>query len=299
MHAKRTQTTLATACSVSGRGYWSGEANTLTFLPAPADAGVRFVRADLPAAPAVLAVSEHGNGLPLRTCLQAGAAKVEMIEHVMAALAGLQIDNVEVHCTSGEIPGFDGSSHAVTLALQQAGRRELAVERQRFVVEEPIQIGDAEQFIRIEPLEHPQDLPALQLEYQLDFGSKAAIPSATFRLGVTPDAFASELAAARTFISQHDAHNLQSQGLALHVTERDLLVFGEQGPVGNELRFADECARHKTLDLLGDLALVGCDLVGRVIARKTGHQVNGELARRLRVEFLRSCGPAQPNTRVA
>ncbi|RMF37744.1 MAG: hypothetical protein D6753_17070, partial [Planctomycetota bacterium] len=118
MRAARMQQTLKSACRVSGRGYWSGEVNTLTFLPLPENSGIRFVRSDLPSRPVIPAVAEARQAMPLRTRLATGGAEVDMVEHVLAALYALQIDNVEIQCTSGEMPGLDGSSMAYVLALQ-------------------------------------------------------------------------------------------------------------------------------------------------------------------------------------
>lgn len=271
------QTTLAGPCSVSGRGYWTGEANTLTFVPAPANSGIQFVRTDLPGKPRVKALAEFAAGLPMRTRLSHRAAEVDMIEHVMAALYAMQIDNIEVHCTAAEMPGMDGSSLAYALALDSAQCLELPEERQQYVVHEPIRVGNDEQYIDL----MPSDDPGLHFAYSLDYG-ESAIGRATFEGRLHAEFFLQELASARTFISQSDALALQSQGIAGHVTDQDLLVFDDQGPVNNKLRFPDECARHKALDLIGDLALCGFDLVGSVVARCSGHQLNGQLARAIR-----------------
>ena len=129
------------------------------------------------------------------------------------------------------------------------------------------------------------------LEYQLDYGPDSPIGRATCRMQLEPQAFLENLAAARTFISVETARQLQSRGLARHVTEQDLLVFDELGPVNNKLRYADECGRHKLLDLVGDLALAGVDLVGEVLACRSGHQLNGQLAEKLRVLAQAECSP--------
>lgn len=289
------QTTLARACSVSGRGYWSGLPNTLTFLPAPADTGIQFVRTDLPSKPRVQATADHCVSMPLRTRLCRGACELDMIEHVMSALSGLRIDNVEVHCTAAEMPGLDGSSHAYALALEAAGIETLEKSRPCLRLDKVLHVGDEQCFVRIEPqLELPIgqagfEMPrseSLDLEYQLDFGPGSPIPAGAFRWQLDPRNYLSKIAPARTFISWADAEVLRKQGMAAHVTDRDLLVFGDQGPINNQLRFSDECVRHKLLDLIGDLALAGIDLVGRVIARRSGHQLNGEMAARLRSLFL-------------
>lgn len=275
------QSTLAAPCSVSGRGYWSGKKNTLTFVPARGGTGIQFVRTDLAGNPRVPALADHRVSMPLRTRISLGSAEFDMIEHVMSALYGLQVDNVEIHCTSCEMPGMDGSSYAFALALNSVGKKRLPEMKPRLVVRHPIQLGDDQQFIRVEPLA-PGDAETLHLEYQLDYGPHSPIGSAIYRCSLDPQRFAADIAPARTFISAGDAQELQARGIAVHVTDRDLLVFDEKGPVNNQLRFPDECARHKALDLIGDLALTGVDLVGRVTARRSGHQMNGDMAARLR-----------------
>jgi UDP-3-O-[3-hydroxymyristoyl] N-acetylglucosamine deacetylase len=294
MRAERAQTTLAAPCTVSGRGYWTGQVNALTFLPAPADSGVRFIRTDLPGHPSVRALAENRSSMPLRTRLSHGRAEVDMVEHVLAALHGLQIDNVLIHCTSSEMPAMDGSSFAFALALNSAGIVQQTSQRQTLWIDRRLKVGTDQQWIMAEPLpvinnQEKNGSPSsgfverrLELEYQLDFGPASPIPAGDRRIVLTPHDFLEQLSAARTFIGADTARQLKSQGLAQHVTERDLIVFDEQGPVNNRLRFPDECARHKLLDLLGDLALTGMDLVGRITARRGGHQLNGEMSAALR-----------------
>lgn len=279
MSVSRSQTTLRGPCTISGRGFWSGRVNTLTFLPSPAGTGVRFYRDDL-MGQGILAVAENCQGLSLRTCLGTGVERFDMIEHVMAALAGLQIDNVQIHCTAQEMPGFDGSSFPLVLALQAVGKVELRSRCPVFRVTAPIVVGNAQQWISIEPAER------YEIEYRLDYGADSPIEKASFSFAVTEIAFANEISPARTFVKRAEAELLQSSGLASHVTERDLLVFDTDGPANNQLRFPNECARHKALDVLGDLAVVGVDLVGRVVANRSGHQLNAELARKLRAMYL-------------
>ena len=295
MRAERNQTTLAAPCTVSGRGYWTGAVNSLTFLPAPADSGIRFVRTDLPGHPSVLAVAENRDGMPLRTCLRRGRAEVDMVEHVLAALHGLQIDNAIVHCSACEMPAMDGSSFAFTLALQAVGRIELQAVRPILTLDHTIRVGDDRQWIIAEPL--PSPLPSsglvpypskrLELEYRLDFGPGSPIVKANHAIRLEPKVFFETICAARTFIGMETAQMLQARGMAKHVTEQDLIVFGPHGPVNNRLRYPDECARHKLLDLIGDLAVTGVDVVGRITSHRGGHQLNGEMSTALRELFVK------------
>jgi UDP-3-O-[3-hydroxymyristoyl] N-acetylglucosamine deacetylase len=285
MRATRFQHTLRRPCQVTGRGYWSSQPITLTFLPAEAGTGVQFVRTDLPDAPCVEALVDHRVDMPLRTRLAKGSAVVDMVEHVLAALYALKIDNVEVHCTSCEMPGMDGSSLAYALALEGAGRQILPEPKYVYEIQQPVRIGSDTQWIMAGPPVRPG---VLSVEYRLDYGPGSAIGTASYGTDVTEMSFLRELAPARTFVTLEEAEQLQGKGLALHVTPRDLLVFGDAGPINNTLRFADECPRHKALDLLGDLALSGIDLVGTIVAYRSGHQLNGRLAQALRAALAPS-----------
>jgi UDP-3-O-acyl-N-acetylglucosamine deacetylase len=223
-----------------------------------------------------------------------------MVEHVMAALAGLQIDNVEVHCTACEMPAMDGSCLALALHIQNAERLVQPAPKTALRITEVFRVGNDQQWITVEPFDAElTDASRSIYEYQLDFGAQSPIAPSTYTWELNPDTFVSEVAPARTFISLNEARLLQSQGLAQHVTERDLIVFDEHGPVANELRFVDECTRHKTLDLIGDLALAGCDLEGRVIAHRSGHQLNGLMAQTLRDHMLAMLTPSQSYRRRA
>ncbi len=275
------QQTIASPCTVSGRGYWSGVQNTLTFRPARVDNGIQFIRDDLPGRPRVAATVAHSSGQALRTRLEDRNASFDMIEHVMSALAGLHIDNVDVHCTAAEMPGFDGSSYAIALALNSSGIERQACPRATFSTQTTIEVAEDGRFVRFEPLTN-DDAVGLQVEFNLDFGEHSPIHPSRFASVVTPGKYARDIAPARTFITQEDATALQASGVAQHVTDRDLLVFNQFGPVNNELRFPNECARHKALDLIGDLALVGVDLVGKLVAHRSGHQLNARLASAIR-----------------
>lgn len=280
MRATRNQNTINAPFSVSGRGFWTGEVNTLTFQPAAPGTGIVFVRDDLLGKPRVAALAEHRVSMGLRTRLSAGAAVFDMIEHVMAAVYGANIDNVEIHCTECEMPSFDGSCMPLTLALQAVGLREQQETVQQVVIDQVLQAGDEESFVLVEPADQ------LEVEYRLDYGQDSPVGVSTFASPITSEIFSEQIAAARTFVTEQEASLLQSKGLGTHVTTRDLLVFGAEGPIDNQLRFDDECARHKALDVVGDLALVGADLVGRIVAYRSGHKLNGELAAMIRKKYL-------------
>ena len=216
--------------------------------------------------------SEGRIEMPLRTTLAVGDVSIEMVEHIIAACAGLHVDNCEIWVDQVEMPGMDGSSLAYVEALDEAGFVTQSQPRAQLIVDEPLRVGTDTEWVEVSPAEHA----GLSCEYHLDYGA-GPIGCQTYGLQVTPEAFRKELASSRTFLLQHEAERLRSSGLGSRVTYRDVLVFDEHSPIDNELRFHDECVRHKTLDLIGDLALIGCDLVGHVVAHRSGHRLNAEL----------------------
>jgi len=284
MVALRQQNTISRRAMVSGVGYWSGRQVEVEFRPASAGAGITFVRHDLVTPARIPAAVAHRIESPRRTTLTCGPASVAMVEHVMAALAGLQVDNCEVWVNSEEMPGCDGSSQAFVEALELAGIVAQPAKRDVLSVEGVIRLGDERCWIEARP--NPE--PGMLLEVCIDYGVGSPIGRQSLSLSISPDRFRRELAASRTFMLKSEADILQQQGLGTHVRPTDLLVFDEEGPIGNQLRHPDECVRHKMLDLVGDLALAGCDLDGHFLAHCSGHRLNAEMARRLLAE--RECG---------
>lgn len=250
------------------------------FRSAPVNSGIVFVRADLPEPKRIPAVVENRIEMPRRTTLACGGVRVEMVEHIMAALAGLHIDNCEVWVDGDEMPGMDGSSQAYVAALESAGSVDQKEPRPQLVIGEVTRVGNDECWVEARPAR----TRSLSVRYRLDYGSESPIGRQTLDMKITPDSFRKELASARTFILKSEADWLRQQGLGARVTFDDLLVFDDTGPCNNALRFEDECVRHKTLDLVGDLALAGCDLIGHFIAYRSGHRLNAELVKALLAE---------------
>ncbi|MCH5376401.1 MAG: UDP-3-O-acyl-N-acetylglucosamine deacetylase [Planctomycetes bacterium] len=281
----RHQRTIACPARVAGFGYWSGHDVRVEFRPAPADSGIVFVRGDLDPPVRISACVRNRIEVPRRTTLAVGGTRVDMVEHIMAALAGLHIDNCEVWTDQAEMPGCDGSSQAFVEALLLAGIVTQEKTRRRRVVTQRVRVGDDSCWVEA----RPHDFDGLYLQCLIDYGTTGPIRRQTFRLVVTPETFCRELARARTFILEQEAEWLRQQGLGRRVTNRDLLVFDEHGPMDNPLRFEDECVRHKTLDMVGDLALAGCDLVGHFIAHCSGHRLNAELIAAMSPAELPTC----------
>jgi len=277
----RSQRTLKRPASVSGFGYWSGRQNRVGFTPAPAGSGVVFVRADLEGRPAIPASFACREEVSSRTNLRVGAARVEMVEHALSALAGLGIDNCVVEVHGEELPGLDGSALAFVEAIEAAGVEEQGGAVDPLVVEAVIRVGDDTAWIEASP---PR-CAGLSVEYELDYGA-GPIGRQVLALQITPEAYRVSLAAARTFLPAEDAQRLREAGRGLAATTGDLLVFGPDGPIGNTLRWPDECVRHKVLDLVGDLSLAGRPIHAHLRACRSGHRLNGRLAERLATAAL-------------
>jgi len=272
----RSQRTLQKPVTVTGVGYWSGRENRVELEPAAADAGVVFVRADLPVAVTIPAVVEYRVEASSRTNLCIGGARVEMVEHLLSALAGLDIDCCRVRVHGEEMPGLDGSSLAFVEAIEAAGIEELDAPVDPIVVDSVVRVGDDTAWIEASP---PR-FSGLSVDYELDYGA-GPIGRQMLSLMVTPDAYRAGLAAARTFLPAEDAERLRSAGRGLSATTGDLLIFGPDGPIDNTLRWPDECVRHKVLDLIGDLSLAGRPIHAHIRAHRSGHRLNGALASRL------------------
>jgi UDP-3-O-[3-hydroxymyristoyl] N-acetylglucosamine deacetylase/3-hydroxyacyl-[acyl-carrier-protein] dehydratase len=279
MHrATRRQRTIARPAEVRGVGFFHGADVTVRFHPAEPDAGIVFQRVDLPGRPRIPARLDSVVPSQRRTTIRRGDAGVEMIEHVMAALAGLQVDNAVVEIDADECPGCDGSSRLFVEALDRAGIVEQERMRPALVVEEPMSIREGDAVLAVHP---PGPAGGLTLSYHLDYGRGAAIPAQSYCVGLSADSFRDEIAASRTFLLEAEASALRAAGIGARTTAADLLLFGRDGVIGNALRYPDECARHKVLDMVGDLALLGADLHGFVVAYRSGHQTNAALGRRL------------------
>jgi UDP-3-O-acyl-N-acetylglucosamine deacetylase len=203
-----------------------------------------------------------------------GPARFEMIEHVMAALYAMEIDNCVVEVSGEELPGMDGSSLAFVDALRSVGMVVQAAARKRYIVDRVLRVGDENCWIEASPVADGHPI----YEYHLDYGIDSPVTAQSYRGCLNAYSFCRELASARTFVTADQVTLLQSKGVGRHVGPSDLLVFGNDGLVDNSLRFSNECARHKTLDLVGDLALTGVDLVGRFVSHRGGHRLNGEMA---------------------
>jgi UDP-3-O-[3-hydroxymyristoyl] N-acetylglucosamine deacetylase/3-hydroxyacyl-[acyl-carrier-protein] dehydratase len=282
------QQTIERPVEIRGRGLFTSDEAVVRFKPALPGSGIRFVRADTAGRVTIPALVQNVAKRARRTTLQNGTASVETVEHCMAALHGLEIDNIEVELEGGELPGGDGSCALFVDALREAGTMPQEQPAEPLVISETVRVSDGD----AELIASPGDPEELNIIYDLDYGSDARVPRQVFAIKVTPETFCREIAPARTYLFEEEARQLREAGYGQHLTFQDIVVIGDQGAIDNEFRFPNECVRHKILDLIGDLRLAGRRLRGRIHAYKSGHSLNHELVRRL-IEELENRDAAQ------
>ena len=269
----RRQRTLRTAVEVSGIGLHSGETIQLRALPAPPDHGIEFLRTDLPDAEPIPARISYHSTMERRTRLQRGPAEIDTVEHLLAACQGLKLDNLTVEVSGPELPGLDGSARPYLDLFKQAGVVEQRGEARVFKLDEPVYVRHGAATL----VALPTDKEVLTLQYVASF-DEPGVNGGTFQLDVDAVSFENEIASARTFCMASEVEALQAAGFGKGATRENTVVLGDPDV---QFRFPDEPVRHKLLDLLGDLALLGADLHAHIIATRSGHHTNAELVRRL------------------
>lgn len=279
------QQTIRKTVELTGRGLFTGQEVTIRLRPSPPDSGIVFVRPDQPQPVRIPAVIDNVSKRARRTSLRNGTVSVETVEHFMAAVVGGDVDNLEVEISGSgcELPAGDGSALFFLEAIREAGLQEQDAERRVYPITQHVRVSEGDASIDAVP----GDPEVLDILYDLDYGDTGPIGRQLFAIRVTPQTFATELAGARTFLLEEEARAFQARGLGTHLTYKDVLVYGPSGPIDNELRYTDECVRHKILDMVGDCMLLGRHLRGRLIARKSGHSLNHELIRQL-LDVLRA-----------
>jgi UDP-3-O-[3-hydroxymyristoyl] N-acetylglucosamine deacetylase len=267
------QRTIAKRVSCTGVGLHSGKPATLTLAPAPADAGVSFVRMDLGVE--IPARNEFVADTTLSTNLASGDARVHTVEHVMAALHGMGIDNCRVEVDGPEIPILDGSAAPFVCLVHEAGVRVQRAGKRWLVVEQAVEIRDGDKVARLEPSD------AFSVEFTADF-AHPLITNQGFRVTLNDRVFEREVARARTFCFLRDIERMQAAGLAKGGSLENAIVVDEFSILNPEgLRYPDEFARHKVLDAIGDLALFGLPVLGALTAVKSGHAMNQALVKKV------------------
>ena len=272
------QTTLAQPVSLTGTSLHEGHDVTLTLKPAPPDSGLTLIRTDRDGAE----VGVHPGNIQevqRRTLLMQNGVEVHTVEHVLAALYGMGVDNAVIELSAPEPPAGDGSSKAFVEMIRQAGITELNAERAEFSPADTVEVNAGDVSIRVEP-----NADGLVVNYTLDYGVPF-MPRTTVEFAVTPDSFKNEIGPARTFCLEQEAKMLQAMGFGKGANTQNTLVVGPEGPMENTLRYADEYARHKLLDVVGDLAVTGLRLNAKVTAVKSGHSQNQQVAKALRKQY--------------
>jgi UDP-3-O-[3-hydroxymyristoyl] N-acetylglucosamine deacetylase len=264
--------TLRREVACTGIGLHSGRPVHLRLRPAPAEHGIRFLRADVGVE--IPATLQYLGGQDHATTLTRDGVSIGTIEHLLAALGGLGIDDVLVEVDGPEVPVLDGSAAPFVMLLHEAGLRPLAVPRLYVKVLEPVEVVQGGKRVRLLPADH------FEVAYSIGF-DHPLLRHQSFSLRVTPRSFTDTIASARTFGFLRDVEMLRKSGLALGGSLENAVVIGETGVLNNKLRFADEFVRHKILDAVGDLTLLTHPLVGRLEATRAGHALHAAVAQRL------------------
>jgi len=267
----RPQHTFAKSAFLSGIGLHSGSLGSIAIHPAPVNTGIIFVKqlgdriASCPATIQYLGQTDHC------TTLQAGDFQIQTVEHVLAALAGLEIDNAYVELQGHEIPAADGSAAPFVEMIENGGILPQGEPRSYIKIVQPIQVEDGQRSIAVLPSALPR------ISYFIDF-PHPLIQQQDYKHSCTPQEFQRHIAAARTFAFRQEVEFLWSRGLGLGGSLNNTVVFSESGLVNeDELRFQNECVRHKVLDLIGDLSLIGFPIIGHFQAKRAGHLLHTQL----------------------
>jgi UDP-3-O-[3-hydroxymyristoyl] N-acetylglucosamine deacetylase len=267
MHAQRT---LRRPTSCAGIGLHSGNKVTLSLKPAPADFGIRFRRADLGGLE-VPATVKHVRGITLATGLARDAVRVDTVEHLLSALVSLGIDNVIIELNSAEVPIMDGSAAPFVYLIHEAGVKRLPPPRRYLKVLRPLSLSHGDKRIALYPSDHFKVTYSIAFDHPL-----LRHQSRTVRM--TEESFVDDIAPARTFGFLKEVEMLRQHGLALGGSLENAVVIGDTAVLNNALRFDDEFVRHKILDVIGDMALVGHPIIGHLVAHRGGHALHTEFA---------------------
>jgi UDP-3-O-[3-hydroxymyristoyl] N-acetylglucosamine deacetylase len=267
------QRTLRRSISCAGIGLHSGNKVTLSLKPAPADFGIRFRRSDLGGIE-IPATVHHLAGIQYATGLARDAGTVDTVEHLLAALVSLGIDNVIVELTHNEVPIMDGSAAPFIYLINEAGVKRLAAPRRYLKILRPIALTRGDKRIALYPSDHFKVTYSIAFDHPL-----LRHQSRTIR--ISEESFIEDIAPARTFGFLKEVEMLRQRGLALGGSLENAVVIGDAGVLNNALRFDDEFVRHKILDVIGDLALVGYPIIGHLVAHRGGHALHTAFAARV------------------
>jgi len=275
------QKTIKKQISLEGIGLHTGKKVTVCLKPAQKKSGIRFRRIDLPESPIVEATTENilkDAGIPRCTSIGKNGVVINTVEHLLGVLCGLQIDNLEVEVNGDEMPGFDGSGIDYFNAVKKVGIVEQEALKEYINIKESV--GVASDFASIFVVPYGE----YKISYALDY-DHPVLHSQFFSTVVNQKNFEKEIAPCRTFCLEDEAEELQASGLGKGATYDNTLVVGSSGVIKNKVRFHDEFARHKVLDFIGDLYLLGKPIRGHVFAIRSGHDLNIELVKRIRKQI--------------
>lgn len=277
-HQMPKQRTVKDPAEVKGVGLQTGVPVVLRVLSAPANSGITFTRTDLADKPQINIQTmdlEDSQSAHRRTTVGMGPLQIQTTEHLLAALAGLSIDNIVVELDNVELPGLDGSAKGFADLIRRAGIIEQDAEKKFLKVSEPVWVRDGEAFIAVFPDDN------FKVSYTLSY-EVPGLGSQYMSQVVNETAFENNIAPARTFCLEQEAEQLLRMGLGKGANYDNTVVIGKDGPIKTSLRFPNEPVRHKVLDLIGDLYLVGKPVIGHVVAIKSGHKLNMELVKKLK-----------------
>jgi UDP-3-O-[3-hydroxymyristoyl] N-acetylglucosamine deacetylase len=271
------QRTLKKAISATGVGLHNGEKVTLTLRPAAADTGIVFKRVDLPQPNEILATPSAVHDTRMCSALEANGVRVATVEHIMSALAGLGVDNVYIDIDAAEIPIMDGSSGPFVFLLQEAGLLEQAAAKKFIRVKKIVEVVEGDKWVRFEPYH------GFKVDFTIDFNHPVFEQSGNnVKIDFAVDSYIKEISRARTFGFMHEVEYLRSNGLARGGSLDNAIVLDEYRVLNTDgLRYDDEFVKHKALDAIGDLYMLGHPILGAFQAYKSGHALNNKLLRAL------------------
>lgn len=272
------QRTIGRSVSLKGIGLHTGEPVAMTLRPAPVGTGVLFRRIDLGENAFVEARLENVVDVHYATTIAKDGVEVKTIEHLMAAFFGLGVDNVVVELDSREVPAVDGSAYPFVELILEAGLKPRPTPRTVLKVKRPITVDLGHRSIRLIPSETLKVIYTMAFDHPL-FGEQ------TVALTLSEEGFIKEIAKARTYGFLKDVEQLRRMGLAKGGSLENAIIIGETGVLNGGLRYRDELVRHKILDLLGDLYLLGKPLVGTIIAYGAGHLLHAKLVKAIQRQF--------------
>lgn len=267
------QRTLKKQISATGVGLHNGEKVTLTLKPAAIDTGIVFKRADLPGTPTIQAQPDAVRDTRMCSALEHNGARVSTVEHLMSALAGLGVDNVMIEVTASEIPIMDGSAGPFIYLLQQAGVVEQPAAKKFIRIKKLIEVKEADKWVKFEPYH------GFKMDFTIDFAHPVFENSGSnVKIDFKDNSYIKEISRARTFGFMHEVEYLRANGLARGGSLDNAIVLDEYRILNRDgLRYEDEFAKHKVLDAIGDLYMLGHPLLGAFTAYKSGHALNNAL----------------------